>query len=1054
MSARRAPGPASQRSATAPRRRWLAALLLPIIALLCAASTARADVVVVQLPAAAAARGLPLQVGDILRDVDDSQALDVFQLLGLETIHAARGAVRLNRLRAGDVQAVELAAGRWDLIAAPLDGNGEGTLDLDAALAQAQASGNAERACALQLARARLAAGRGDFDTASAAFAAATMLLPAREAAIAHAQAQAFEQHPDRRLFLQAAERAVALQRSAATAPALLAANLQLLANARALTRDNPGALSAANDVLQLAPGSLTAANAHLLRSFVAVRSSDLSLAAAELDQAARIVAEIAPSGLDQAMLLARRAVLSALRREGDAATEAYSRALAQLRRLAPDSMALGRVAFNAQLHALERRRYAEAERLARESMTVFAAAAPNGLEFAQARAALSEVLMRRTEYAQAETLLRAASEASDALDARSYEALSLKLQLGDSLARQRRLEEALQLYTTVEQALDAADAPVALAATSLSADAALYRAGVLAQLDRCPEAMVSAEHALQRYIAQQRPGIQRWEAHMNLSECTRRLGNLPAAVDHAQQALAGIRAIAADGIQEALAQHALARAERDSGETTAAITAYRAAIDGLERHRAQVGGSDDIRARWAAQFQDFYLELAWLLAREALGGTGAAPSQTGAALPGTAEHIVELETRYREQSLLQLLGASEAELTDAWAAQGAVSETAARLPPDSALVSYLVGSKGTLAIVVRPGEPESQVVILPATRAALHTEVDRLLLLGARVSDEPAAITALQDAGHSLHAALIAPLQPLLDRYPRWVLVADGPLLRVPWAALVVQRDPLRYLVEDRVLSVAPSAPVWALLAQREPAADTILAFADPSGDGSDARLRDQPAGGLSGARREVTALAARFPGRVTHYVGAAATEAQVRAAAPRAGAIHFALHSVTDASEPMASHIVLANGGGLHSRDDGRLHADEIARELRLQADLVVLSSCASALGRDAGGEGLLGLIRALHLAGSRAVIGTAWPVADRSTARLIGDFYRHRSAGLGSDAALAAAQRDWLAAARAQGWQAALARFVGVDDALPAAAAQPFYWAGFIHSGPASR
>lgn len=1042
------------RAAGLAQHRW-AAPALGFVALLCAVRTTHADVVVVQLPTAAEARGLPLQAGDILREGDAAQNLDVFRLLTLEAVDAARGVVQLQRIRAGIRTTVELPAGRWDLIVAPLDPDGSASLDLDAALAQARASASAEREAALQLTRARLAAARRDFDAADESFAAATMRLPAHAATIAHAQALAYEQHPDRARLLQAAERTVAARRAVTTEPALLAASVQLLANARALSRDNAGALAAADEILQLAPDTLIAANAHLVRSFVAMRSSELTLAAAELDQATRIVADIAPSGLDQATLLARRAVLSALRREGDAATESYERALAQLRRLVPTSMALGRIAFNAHLHALERRRYVDAERHARESMAAFAAAAPNSLEFAQARAALAEVLMRRTEYAQAEALLREASTASDALDARSYEALSLRLQLGDSLARQQRLDEALLLYTHVEQAVAAADAPAALLQTSLAADAALYRSGVLTQLDRCPEAIVSAGRALQRYIAEQRPGIQRWEAHLGLSECRRRLGELPAAIDHARQALAGIHAIAADGIQQALAQHALARAERDSGNTTAAIAAYRAAIDGLERHRAQVGGSDEIRARWAAQFQDFYQELLWLLARDARSGSDHAPIDTGAATPGKAAPVVELEARYREQSLLQLLGASEAALTATWAAQSARPVVAAALPPDAALVSYLVGSAGTLAIVVLPGATEARVVLLPATRATLDAEVDRLLLLGARASDEATAIAALQDTGQSLHAALITPLRPLLERYPRWILVGDGPLLRMPWAALVVQRDPLRYLVEDRVLGIAPSAPVWALLAQRAPAPDAIVAFADPRvDDGGDARLRDQPAQGLAGARREVEALAAQFPGRVTGYVGAAATEAQVRAAAPRAGAIHFALHSVTDASEPMASHIVLAEGGGRNSDDDGHLRADEIARDVQLDADLVVLSSCASARGRDAGGEGLLGLTRALHLAGSRAVIGTLWPVADRSTARLMSDFYRHRSAGLGSDVALAAAQRDWLAAARAQGWMAAAARYVGLDDAMPAAAAHPFYWAGFVHSGAAAR
>ena len=210
---------------------------------------------------------------------------------------------------------------------------------------------------------------------------------------------------------------------------------------------------------------------------------------------------------------------------------------------------------------------------------------------------------------------------------------------------------------------------------------------------------------------------------------------------------------------------------------------------------------------------------------------------------------------------------------------------------------------------------------------------------------------------------------------------------------------------------------------------------------------MRDVPAQALPGARSEVEALSTQFPDRVTHYVGAAASEAQLRAAAPGAGLIHLALHSVSDAHAPMASHIVLAAGeSAAGSADDGRLHADEIARQLKLDADLTVLSSCASAAGVQAGGEGLLGLVRALHLAGSRAVIATHWPVADRSTARLMGEFYAQRGAGLSSVRALAAAQRAWLAEARDPSFREDWKRWFGQADALPDSAIHPFHWAAF--------
>ncbi|MDZ4811430.1 MAG: CHAT domain-containing protein [Pseudomonadota bacterium] len=1021
-----------------------------LCALIFAGSPARADVVIIDVPAASIARGIPLQAGDILREGDAPTTLDVFRLLALETVNATRGTVRLQRIRAGVTEDVDLPAGDWSLIAIPLDAAGNPPRELDIALSHALANGDSERAGAFQLARARLSAGRHQFAAAAQDFVAATALLPAREHWIAQTQAIAFERHPDRTQGLLAAERALELRRTSHAQSPLLAASMQLVAVWRVQTRDNEGARKAAAAAIRLAPGTLVAANAHVVLAFIAMRTSQLDVAASELDRAEVIVVQLAPEGLEAATLLARRALLSALRREGDGAARAFTLALIPLRQLAPGSMLLGRIAFNAQLHALERLRYAEAEGFARESMAAFAAAAPNSLEYAQARAALAEVLMRRTQYAQAETLLRAAWQASNALNARSYEALSLKLQLGDSLARQQRLAEALLLYDQIEQVLAAADAPEALSQSSLAADTALYRGNLLSRLDRCPEAVLSGTRALDQYRVQQRSGTEVWDAHLLLSECKRRQADLSGALDHAHQAIDGFRVIAAGGIQEACAQFALARAQRDAGNVAAAVNAYRAAIDGLESHREHVGGSAEIQASWAAQFQDFYKELLWLLASDSNLKAGA----------GYADAVLEFEARYRVQALRQLLGEEHSDLAATWATRVPKltprQSLTTQLPHDTALLSFVVGRQGTLAIVVLPGRPEASIFRLPATRAKLDVDVDRMLLLGARSSDDPLAVEALQRIGSDLHDALIAPLHSVVDAYPRWIVVADGPLLQLPWSALVVQRAPqLRYLVEDRVLSIVPSAPVWSLLAMQGRAPDSILAFADPSvGPGEVDTLRNVSPRGLPGARHEVDALAALYPGRVTAYSGTAATEAQLRAAAPTAGSIHFALHSVTDAREPMASHIVLASGDGQQSEDDGRLHADEIARQLRLNADLIVLSSCASARGVDVGGEGLLGLIRALHLAGARAVIGTTWPVSDQSTARLMTDFYRHRKSGEDSAGALTAAQRDWLASARDSTWRNAIKRYLGVGDALPAAAAHPFYWAGFVHSGAAAR
>ena len=77
------------------------------------------------------------------------------------------------------------------------------------------------------------------------------------------------------------------------------------------------------------------------------------------------------------------------------------------------------------------------------------------------------------------------------------------------------------------------------------------------------------------------------------------------------------------------------------------------------------------------------------------------------------------------------------------------------------------------------------------------------------------------------------------------------------------------------------------------------------------------------------------------------------------------------------------------------------------RLDADLVTLSACDSGLGKEMGGEGLIGLVRAFQFAGARSVLASLWSVADVSTADLMKRFYGHLRAGKPKDEALRAAQ-----------------------------------------------
>ncbi len=141
----------------------------------------------------------------------------------------------------------------------------------------------------------------------------------------------------------------------------------------------------------------------------------------------------------------------------------------------------------------------------------------------------------------------------------------------------------------------------------------------------------------------------------------------------------------------------------------------------------------------------------------------------------------------------------------------------------------------------------------------------------------------------------------------------------------------------------------------------------------------------------------------------------------------VHFATHGDLDTDQPALSRILLSQVDRLGRPVEGSLRAHEIYN-LRLPADLVVLSGCETALGRESRGEGLLGLARGFMYAGASRVMVSLWKVSDRGTAELMKAFYRGLLLqGLAPAAALRQAQLE-----------------------IRADRPHPFYWAGFVVLG----
>jgi CHAT domain-containing protein len=143
----------------------------------------------------------------------------------------------------------------------------------------------------------------------------------------------------------------------------------------------------------------------------------------------------------------------------------------------------------------------------------------------------------------------------------------------------------------------------------------------------------------------------------------------------------------------------------------------------------------------------------------------------------------------------------------------------------------------------------------------------------------------------------------------------------------------------------------------------------------------------------------------------------------------VHFATHGLLDSEHPERSGLVLSLVDEQGQRQDGFLGLHDIYN-LNLPVDLVVLSACNTALGKEVRGEGLVGIVRGFMYAGAARVIASLWTVDDEATAELMKRFYqRMLQDGMRPAAALRAAQVDiW----RQKRWSS------------------PFYWAAFTLQG----
>jgi CHAT domain-containing protein/Tfp pilus assembly protein PilF len=267
-------------------------------------------------------------------------------------------------------------------------------------------------------------------------------------------------------------------------------------------------------------------------------------------------------------------------------------------------------------------------------------------------------------------------------------------------------------------------------------------------------------------------------------------------------------------------------------------------------------------------------------------------------------------------------------------------------------------------------------------------------------------------ESAFRLYRDLLSPAAAVLAGKSDLLIVPDGILNYVPFEALLTEPGgnrtfaDLPYALRRYSIAYIPSASV--LVGLREPRQKPLTEdrkqvvafapFAKPaSGTGirsaaqsspSDPEARRWTFEPLPASRREIAALAELYPGAILTFVDGEASEEEAtrNPAIASARRLHFATHAQIDERHPEYSALVLAERPG----DDGLLQSREVFN-LKLSADLAVLSACQTALGKEVTGEGLVGLTRAFFYAGVSSLVVSLWNVVDGPTPELMLDFYR---------------------------------------------------------------
>jgi len=791
-------------------------------------------------------------------------------------------------------------------------------------------------------------------------------------------------------------------------------------------------------------------------------------------ERALKIRERLAPDSPAVADSLHHLAMVAYDRGDREAMSQHLQRALAILERWPPDSLEVANVQGALGIQAMDSGRFADAAAGFQRALEILERRSPGTIPVATNLARLGTTFMMLGDEESAVEQLQRALAIRQKLAPASIGTAVVLSNLGLIARNRGHLDEAADRFRLALEIYEKA------VPNGLGGSGNLNALGIIAQMQgKLDEAWSLNSRALE--ISRKLPNRYDEANILNsLAVTAEARGNLSLAMDLRQQALALFEQWSPAVIEKAETLQQLGNLNRRMGRHDQAASFLARAVDELESQVEKIGGSQDLQAAFRARHEEIYrsaidaeLErgrsaeafhlversrarsFLTLLAERDLAFSGDLPAHlersrrdNAARYDKALRELARTPAQEAREALQRELARLRQERDQiageirkasprlaALRQPRALDLEAARkvLDPGTLALSYSVGKDRTvLFALTRDGG--LQVKILPLGAERLRKEVENFL----------ESVRSQQAGSTDLYRELIGPVASLMESSKRVLILPDGPLHRLPFGALGRGG---RFLIEEKPLHTALSLTVYGTLRASAASSGKLVAFGDPrfpksmqakSGIRSlGPGLRSFDWSSLPYSRREVESIAGVHPGALV-YLGEEATEERVKSIYD-ARILHFATHGYTDDRTPLDSALVLTiPEDQAKGRDNGLLQVWEIFESVRLDADLVVLSACESALGRELSGEGLIGLTRAFQYAGARSVTASLWSVADQVTAELMARFHHHLAAGLPKDQALRAAQLELI--------REPLRITTAKGQTIEMDASAPFFWAAF--------